>query len=263
MTATDPFKGTAWYYARYRPGYPQEFIQHVVERFGLDGTGRSMDLGTGTGQLALPLAPYFEEVVAVDPEPEMLAEAAPRAAALGVTNIRWVGGGSNELPELKSELGMFRLVTMGASFHWMDREATLAHLAEMVTPTGGLVIVGGPSLWNRANEWQEAVKRVIQRWLGEARRAGSSTYSEPREREDAVLARSAFRRVERFSLETPRSWTLDEIVGNLYSTSFCSPRVLGEKREAFERDLRETLRELNPGGVFEENALVEGVLAWK
>src|SRR5205823_544443 len=110
----DAFKGTAWYYARYRPGYPEPLLQHVVDRFNLDGTGRLLDLGAGTGQLAIPLSGGFEEVVAMDPEPEMLVEAAALAEAAGAANIRWVEGGSEDLERLRSaatpELGSFRLV---------------------------------------------------------------------------------------------------------------------------------------------------------
>src|SRR3981081_1378157 len=79
------FAGTAWYYARYRPNYPTVFFDDVVDRFGLDGTGRLLDLGCGTGQLTIPLAPHFTEAVSMDPEPDMLAEwmAAIRTALKG------------------------------------------------------------------------------------------------------------------------------------------------------------------------------------
>jgi hypothetical protein len=32
VTTTDAFKGTAWYYARYRPGYPEAFIEQIRVR---------------------------------------------------------------------------------------------------------------------------------------------------------------------------------------------------------------------------------------
>jgi ubiquinone/menaquinone biosynthesis C-methylase UbiE len=79
----DLFKGTAWYYSRCRPGYPEPFIRHVVERFQLDGQGRVLDPACGTSQLTLPLARHCEEIVGMDPEPEMLAEATAQAAAAG------------------------------------------------------------------------------------------------------------------------------------------------------------------------------------
>ena len=80
----DTFRSTGWHYARFRRGYPDAVFELLRQKFGLDGTGRLLDLGCGTGQLAMPLAREFEEVVAMDPEPEMLSE----AVALGR------GGGS-------------------------------------------------------------------------------------------------------------------------------------------------------------------------
>lgn len=55
----------------------------------LDGTGRLLDVGSGPGSLTLLLAPLFEEVVGVDPDPSMIAEAARQAALHGVGNARW------------------------------------------------------------------------------------------------------------------------------------------------------------------------------
>src|SRR5690349_23730188 len=53
-----------------------EFYDMVAHKFNLDGTGRLLDLGCGTGQLAIPFSSYFEEVIGLDPEPEMLEQSA-------------------------------------------------------------------------------------------------------------------------------------------------------------------------------------------
>lgn len=255
------FKSTAWYYAHYRPGYPEPFFTHIKEKFQLDGKGRLLDLGCGTGQLTIPLATYFDEVIGMDPEPEMIAEAKVQANAADVTNIQWIEGGSEDLAVLKEQLGLFKLVTMGSSFHWMERDATLKTLDEMVIADGGIVIVGSASLWNQTNEWKNALKTVIQRWLGEVRRAGSSTYTNRQERHEVVIARSPFNRLETYELKYRRRWDIESIIGHLYSTSFCSIAVLGDKREPFEKDLRETLLKLEPSGQFFEDVHIEALLA--
>ena len=92
------FTGTAWHYAQYRPGYPKPFFDSIVAQFALDGTDRLLDLGCGTGQLTLPLAEHVAEAVGMDPEPEMLTEAARQAQAPRVTNVTWAQGSSEDLP---------------------------------------------------------------------------------------------------------------------------------------------------------------------
>ncbi|HEY8292458.1 MAG TPA: methyltransferase domain-containing protein, partial [Thermomicrobiales bacterium] len=247
------FAGTAWYYARYRPGYPDSFFRHVTARFALDGTTRLLDLGCGTGQLTVPLAPHVAAVVGMDPNPEMLAEAAVSAAAMGIRNVRWVNGSDRDLDRLAGDLGIFHVVTMGRSFHWMDRPATLRSLDGMIDRGGGIVLAGEDErIWEVPGVWQEAAREVIQRWLGAARRAGGGTYAPPGDPFEEALAHSAFTRVERYATTYQRAVTVDALIGYLYSTSYCSPTLLGDKRDAFEADLRQTLRLLAPDGALTE-----------
>lgn len=260
----DLFKGTAWYYARYRHQYPPEFFNIVAHKFNLDGTGRLLDLGCGTGQLAIPFSSYFEEVIGLDPEPEMLEQAALATQTAGATNLRWLEGGSADLTDLQLNLGIFRLVTMGNSFHWMDQTANLAKLNEMVEPGGGLVIAGiraGGSFIEATEGWQAAVGAVLKKWQGESRRAGSSTYQRPTERFEQILARSPFSQVERFEINDTRILTIAEVIGLLYSTSYASKAVLGDKQAGFEKEVCETLRQLDPTGNFTELINIEIILA--
>ncbi len=249
------FKGTAAYYARYRPPYPDILFVRLRERFGLDGTGRLLDLGCGTGQMALPLAGSFEQVIAMDPEPEMLAHGASAAGRLHIINLRWIEGSSEDLGP---HLGSFRLVTMGRSFHWMDQEVTLRTLSGMIEPGGGLVVIDTSSD-SAANAWQQAVKKVMRRWLGDTRRAGSAT----QERHEAVIARSPFARMEVYRLRYQRAWSIESIIGYVRSLSFASIEVLGGRQQAFEADLRRALLRMAPAGHFVEDVELGAILAWK
>ncbi|MDP4510159.1 class I SAM-dependent methyltransferase [Nonomuraea turcica] len=81
---TGLFTGTSAFYTRFRPGYLKVFFDDVIQRFGLDGSGRLLDLGCGTGQLTIPLADHVAEATGMDPEPDMLTEAAQHALAAKV-----------------------------------------------------------------------------------------------------------------------------------------------------------------------------------
>ncbi|AYF78047.1 class I SAM-dependent methyltransferase [Nocardia yunnanensis] len=209
-TGSGLFEGTAWHYARYRPTYPKPFFDDLVERFHLDGTGRLLDLGCGTGQLAIPLAAHVAEAVGMDPEPGMLVEAARCARAAGLTNVVWEHGGSADLP---GELGQFRMVTMGRSFHWMDREHVLAALDGVVEDNGVIVLANDSCLVRPTTAWQKVVEDVQCRYLpaelapGEPLpgRLGSAVDHRTHEQ---VLANSPFAQVDRSVYEFDRTWTI-------------------------------------------------------
>ncbi len=90
------------------------------------------------------------------------------------------------------------------------------------------------------------------------RRAGSGV-RRVFERFEDVFARSPFPNLEVYYLLMHRTVTTDEVVGYLYSTSFCSPAVLGDKQAGFEADLRHTLHRIDPTDVFHQDV---GLDAW-
>jgi len=81
---------------------------------GLDGYGRLLDVGCGPGSLALLFSSLFQEVVGVDADSDMLAQALARAEEGGVRNALWVHAMAEDLP---LDLGTFRVASFGASFH--------------------------------------------------------------------------------------------------------------------------------------------------
>src|SRR6185312_10358908 len=124
----------------------------------------------------------------------------------------------------------------------MAQNAVLGSLDELIEPGGGAVVVADEErVWAGREAWHEAIRQAIYRWLGPQRRAGSGNYKVEHVPFDETFATSPFSRVERYYLTVERTPSVDEIVGYLYSTSFCSPAVLGDKRAAFEADLRQQL----------------------
>ncbi|WP_418001860.1 class I SAM-dependent methyltransferase [Mycobacterium sp. PDNC021] len=266
MDSSDPprspadglFAGTAWHYARYRPGYPAVLIADLVQCLGLDGTGRLLDLGCGTGQLTLPLAAHVAEAVGIDPEPEMLHESARLGREQAVANVSWVQGNSSDLP---GELGHFSLVTMGRSFHWMDRQQVLAALDERVDEDGTLVIANDSNLILPSTPWQRAIQDIQRRFMPKAYQYAKPTAPDTLQTHEQVLASSAFRRVNRQVYEFKRSWTIEQAIGYFYSTSLPLRRLLGDRQAAFEDTVTETLLAVEPSGRFIEPVALEVLTA--
>jgi hypothetical protein len=58
-----------------------------------------------------------------------------------------------------------------------------------------------------------------------------------------------------------RTLTADDIVGLAFSLSTSAPQKLGDRKDAFERDLRAALAALSPDGQFTEIAEAHALIA--
>ncbi|PWU21546.1 MAG: hypothetical protein C5B48_11185, partial [Candidatus Rokuibacteriota bacterium] len=100
------------------------------------GTERVLDAGTGTGALALALAPLVREVVAVDVVPELLDEA--RRQASTYPNVQLVQG---DATQLGLESGSFDLAGCLRTLHHVSRPELVVAELTRVTRFGGRVLI--------------------------------------------------------------------------------------------------------------------------
>jgi ubiquinone/menaquinone biosynthesis C-methylase UbiE len=250
------FKTTAAYYAAHRPPYPAQLIDLVADALVLAPPARLLDLGCGPAMLAIAFAPRCGSVVAMDPEPEMLTAAASAAAESRV-DIHLIEGSSFDLIP---EMGPFRTVTMGRSFHWMDRPATLSMLDRLIEPGGAVVIFGETTIGHRAKAWrsvmQDSIERFSERGSARAFRNAPDWLTH-----EEVLAASAFSAMTRYGVVSRRQLSIDQIIGRALSSSAGSPQALGDRVESFAADLRQRLEALEPNGQFVEFAELSGLVA--
>lgn len=251
------YRSQAGLYARYRTRYPEAVFDFLSEAYGLGKESTVFDLGCGTGQAAGPLAQRAGTVYALDSQPAMIEQGKKDFPA---PNIRWVCAPAEDVRILKVPVD---LTVMARSFHWMDRPKVLAELYEMTRPGGGVALLADYVL----APWQEEVRAAARRFSGSGSRSWNvgraGTYTVPSDRHEAVLNASAFKDIRKEEFLWKKVFSADDIVGGLYSLSYCSPEALGGRKAAFESEIRARLKSREPSGRFESEIRVELIYARK
>jgi SAM-dependent methyltransferase len=252
------FEGTAGYYRQGRKPYAPALAGALAEHLRLDGRGNLLDVGCGPGTVALFFAHLFEDVVGLDADSEMLAEARRAAAEEGISNASWVQMRAEDLP---GPLNTFRVITFAQSFHWMDRSRVASAVREMLDAHGAVVQV---DLWHtrppnqelRSGPYppvpEEAIDELRRRWLGPDRRAGQGFRNTSPDGEDAVFQAAGFASEELVIVPDDRvlERSVDDVVAWVLSTSSTAPHLFGDRLDDFSDDLRGLLLDVSPEGRF-------------
>jgi SAM-dependent methyltransferase len=129
------FSDRAADYVRYRPAYPAEAIDAILDGLGPPGGLVAADVGAGTGISARLLGERGVRVIAVEPGEGMRRAAEPHP------NVAWVAGRA-EATGLGPQT--VDLVLCAQSFHWFRTTDTLPEFARILKARGRLAIT-----WNR------------------------------------------------------------------------------------------------------------------
>ena len=141
------FGAAAAAYAEHRPDYAQTAVRWALET--APGP-RVLDLGAGTGKLTAALVALGAQVIAVEPDPAMLAELRRALPA-----VRALPGSAEAIPLPDTSVDA---VLAGNALHWFDMDAAGPELARVLVSDG---ILAG--LWNVVDDgvdWIAGLERV-------------------------------------------------------------------------------------------------------
>jgi SAM-dependent methyltransferase len=252
------FQGTAEYYAIGRPPYSRLLTETVRSELSLDGAGRLLDVGCGPGVLELELASLFADAIGLDPEVGMLREGERRCNEALIDNVRWVLGRAEDIARLG--LGPCRAVTFGQSFHRVHRLDVAEKVYDQLEPGGSLVLISNvvddrpwPEGPGPPRIPHDAIRDLVIDYLGPDTRHYFATWNEGQpERFEDTLRQTRFggSRTVHAPGRADLIRDVDTVVANYFSMSYAAPRLFGDHRSDFERDLRRLLFDHSPTGLF-------------
>lgn len=263
------YSGSARFYREGRLPYAPGMADALTRALGLDGRGRLLDVGCGPGIVALELAFCFEEVVGLDVDADMIAEAEDETRRRGVANARWERLRAEKLP---AGLGRFRVAALAQSFHWMDRERVAATLHAMLEPAGALIHISAYTrtgieatspLPHPQPPWQ-AITELVRRYLGSETRAGQGLHDVVLSGEDDIFRRwFVGPQVVKVPDGRVLTRTTDQVVAAEYSVSSSAPHLFEDRLGAFESDLRRLLMETSAAGAFSQQTGDTVLQVWR
>jgi ubiquinone/menaquinone biosynthesis C-methylase UbiE len=116
-------------YQKFRPTYPPELFAYLAEQCAEKKL--VLDLGTGNGQAAVALAPYFEKVIGRDPSQKQIDAATSHPKVVYQTG---------PAEKLEVEDASVDLITVAQAFHWFRHADFFKEVQRVLKPRGVLAI---------------------------------------------------------------------------------------------------------------------------
>ena len=133
------FDDVATIYEKYRPSYPEEYINYLISKCNLNKNSVVADIGAGTGIFTKQLLDKNLKVIAVEPNNKMRKVLEEKLS--GNKNFTSTNG-TDKNTNLKEN--SIDLITVAQAFHWFDIQSFRKECKRILKPNGKICII-----WNK------------------------------------------------------------------------------------------------------------------
>jgi ubiquinone/menaquinone biosynthesis C-methylase UbiE len=224
---TNRFSGLADIYARFRPGYPDEALEHIVARCHLASGNLVVDAGCGTGISTRLFASRGIRMIGIEPNAEMRASAMREPDYPGMPAPLYLDGRA-EATGLEDH--SVDAVLAAQAFHWFNPEKALREFHRILRENGWTAL-----LWNERDDsdaFTAAYSAVIRNT------PDAAAIEVPRAKAgEALFSSRCFEQAELAIFRNEQQLDAEALLGRAFSASY-APREPGAA-QAFVNALRE------------------------
>jgi ubiquinone/menaquinone biosynthesis C-methylase UbiE len=202
MTTFKDFSFARNSYNKFRPSYPPELYQALLERS--PDREFAVDVGAGSGQATVELAKHFKKVIGFDPSPGMLEQSRdlPVEIRTGIAE------------KIEVESGTVSLLTSAQAAHWFTLDQFFPEVQRVLKP-GGVMALWGYGLCHLDDPRSDKVLKylytdVLGKYWDEERKKIENEYRD---------IQPNFGKVERLEFSMKKKMPLNDFMGYLTTWS--------------------------------------------
>jgi len=233
------FGRTAADYERYRPGFPEGFFDRLSDLRWILPRQRVLDLGTGTGSLAIGFAARGLEATGLDIAPELL-EVARQAAIDQGLNVNFVKGKAEHTDQ---DASSYDLVSAGQCWWWFDSDGAIREANRVLAPRGRLLIASFSYLPLPGTVAERTEDLILEHNPGWPMAGWCGVHPEHVQ----ALDNGSFRNVESFSYVIDMPFSHVAWRGRVRTCNGVGSALSAERVEVFDSELADVLAREFPG----------------
>lgn len=153
ITESEMFDHAAEYYDRFRPGYPQQIMEALVQKAGLSSNSKMLEIGAGSGKATEQLLDYGFPIHCVEPGENLVQN--------GKLKFRFYPQISYEcarFENLTTQDNQFDVIFSAQAFHWIPQPIGYQKCAEFLNENGSLALLWNLYLYDERQEHQELLE---------------------------------------------------------------------------------------------------------
>lgn len=152
------FDDNAVLYDKYRPRYPNDLIEELIDLSQIKVRDKILEIGCGTGQITIDFIKRGYEVIAIEKGESLSKIALNKIKKYGIGQI------INSTFEEWMPIGKFKLMISAQAFHWIDKESGIDKILKILEENGSIGLI-----WNldesQETEFWKQTNKVYEKYL--------------------------------------------------------------------------------------------------
>jgi len=230
------FNDNANSYDKYRPKYPSEVVEELIDLSQIKTKDKILEIGCGTGQITIDFIKRGYEIIAVEKGEYLSRIASNKIEKYGIGKI--INSTFEEwIPSEK-----FKLMISAQAFHWINKKRGINKILKLLKENGSIGLIWNVDKSQETEFWKQSGK-VYDKYLPKKKGQGGMEETID-EHWDYINKRKELINFEKRDYQWEKLYSKEEYLGLL---STFSPHMSMEsyKREKFFKEIESIIEEMN------------------